>query len=144
MAETDIVISVLSQHSGLCEFRSCALCREGSHQGLIAKIPICHLHLRYFGHYPIFKIIDKDRKKDRFKNWQLCGAGLSFCDHRAIKLMKNCAIFSNPSISLIAPPSATRKNHHYALEFLHPLQCIPLTYSIPCVWFVERHTPRYF
>jgi len=45
MAETDILISVLSQfqgdvgpHSGLCEFHSCALCREVSHHGLLAKI----------------------------------------------------------------------------------------------------------
>ena len=44
MAETDILISVLSQFRGdviprsrLCEFHSCALCREVSHHGLIAK-----------------------------------------------------------------------------------------------------------
>ena len=121
MGETDIVISVLCQfrgdvvpHSGLCEFHSCLHFREVSHHGLIAKIPLCHLHLRYyFSHYPRLTIIAKDRNKDRFKNWRLCGAGLSFCDHRAINLMKNCVIFSNPSINLIAPPSATRKYHRY-------------------------------
>jgi len=75
MAETDILRSVLSQfrgdvvpHSGLCEFHSCALCREVSHHGLIAKIPLCHLHSRYyFCNYPRFKIIGKDQNKDRFK-----------------------------------------------------------------------------
>ena len=167
MAETDILISVLSHflgegilHSGLCEFHSCALCRGVSHHGLITKVPLSYVYLRcYFGHYPRFKIIGKDRHKDRFKNWQLCCAGQQFviccfrersppvteqlqkfCDHRTIKLMKNCVIFSNPSISLIAPPSVTRKYHHYVLEFLHLLQCIPLTCSIHCLWFVERHT----
>jgi len=98
-------------------------------------------HLRhYFGHYPRFKTIGKDRNKDRFTNWQLYGVGLSFRDHTAIKLMKNCVIFGNPSISLIAPPSVTCKYHHYVLTFLHLLlQCIPLTCSIRCLWFVERH-----
>jgi len=142
-----MLISVLSQflgdvvpHSGLCEFHSCALCREVSHHGLIAKIPLCHLHLRYcFCHCLRFKIIGKDQNIDRFKNWQFYGAGLSFCDHRAISLMKNCVIFSNPSINLIAPPSVIRKYHYYALEFLHLLQCIPLTCGIHCLWFVERY-----
>ena len=152
MAETDILISALSQfrgdvipHSGLCEFHSCALCREVSHHGLITKIPLCFVHLRcYFAHYPRFKIIGKDRNKDRFKNWRFCCAGLSFCDHRAIKFTKNCVIVSNLSISLIAPPSATRQYHHYVLEFLHLLQCIPLTCSIHCLWFVERHNTLVF
>jgi len=134
MAETDILISVLSQfggdvvpHSGLSDFHSCALCCEVSHHGLITKIPLCRLHSRYyFAHYPRFRNIGKDRNKDRFKNRELCGAGLPFCDHRAIKLMKNCVIFSNPSISLLTP-TVTRKYYHYVLEILHLPQCILFT-----------------
>jgi len=86
---------------------SCALCRKVSNYGIIAKTSLCHLHLiYYFGHYPRFKIIGKDCNKDRLKTWRLCGDGLSFCDHWAIKFTKNCVIFSNLSTSVIAPPSA--------------------------------------
>jgi len=32
----------------------------------------------------------EDRKEDGVKNWQQCSVGkLSFCDHRAIKLVQN-------------------------------------------------------
>jgi len=81
MADTDILISVLSQfrdvvpHSGLCEFHISARCREVSLHGLIAKNP--SLHLRYYlGHYPRFG--KNDRNNDRFKNRQLCGADSRF------------------------------------------------------------------
>jgi len=64
MADTDILISVLSEfrgdvvpHSGLCEFHISAHCREVSHHGLIPKNPSLPLALEIlFG--PLPKIQD--------------------------------------------------------------------------------------
>jgi len=71
------------------------------------------LHVSYsFGHYPRFRTIGKDRNKDRFEDWQLCGVWkLPFCDHRAIKLTPNCISFTNPCINILAPNSVTRNYH---------------------------------
>ena len=92
--------------------------------------------------------ICKDRNKDRFENWQLCGVWklvLPFCDHRAIKLTQNCFSFANPCINLLAPPSATRK---YATpRCLNVSTCcsvLPLTCSIHCLGFVERRNTSVF
>jgi len=43
--------------------------------------------------------IGKDRNKDLFENWQLCGVWkLPFCGHRPIKRTQNCVSFINPCI----------------------------------------------
>jgi len=44
--------------------------------------------------------IGKDRNKDRFENWQLCGVWkLPFCGHRTINLTQNWVSFANPCIN---------------------------------------------
>ena len=93
--------------------------------------------------------INKDRNKDRFENWQLCGAwklpvlwprsslfqatleSSLFYGHGVIKLTQNQSLNQSPG----APPSFTRKYHSSVLECIHLLQCIAahLPHTLPWV-----------
>jgi len=58
----------VAQHSGLCEFHSCALCRKVSHHDFFAKIPSLPLGrgiIFFRSLYPRF--IGEDRKKNDLK-----------------------------------------------------------------------------
>ena len=98
----------------------------------------------FFSHDPRFITIGKDPNKNRFKNWQLSGVWkLPFCDHRAIKLTKNCVSLTNPWINLLALPSATPK---YNPRYLNFTSCsvLLLTCSFYCLAFRERHNASVF
>jgi len=69
----------------LYELHSCALCRVVSHRGLFPNIPSVPLILEIALFQWLTRrlmTMGKDRNKDRFKNWQLCGVWkLPLCDH---------------------------------------------------------------
>jgi len=101
--------------------------------------------------------INKDRNKDRFENWQLCGAwklpvlwprsslfqatleSSLFYGHGVIKLTQNQSLNQSPG----APPSFTRKYHPCVLECIHLLQCIAahLPHALP--WAYTASTSVY-
>ena len=92
-----------------------------------------------FIYYPRFMIIGEARSKDRFKNWRLCGVWqLPFCDHRAVKLTRNCVCFTNPCINLPVTPSVSHEYHPKILELFDLLQYI-VTCSTHWLGFLERH-----
>ena len=95
---------------------------------------------------PWFITIGKDWNKDRFNNWQLCGVcKLPFCDHRAINFTQNCVSFTNPCISLLTlylPSLVSAKPRYF--NFSTCCSVLPLTCSIDCIGFVEKHSIMVF
>jgi len=109
------------------------------------------LHLRIseilFWSLPRFMTLGKDRNKDPFQNWQLCGVWSSrFVATEQLSSRRNAlALPIRVSISSFRLPSLANTTSRY-LNVSNCCSVLPLTCRIPYLGFAEKHTvvPRYF